>query len=282
MIYRKVEIDIDYEALGIRRSGDKAYFIIYAHAMNPDIHAPFNRPMIVICPGGGYSHLSPREGEPVAFEMLKQGFNAAVLHYSLAPNTFPCALYEAAWTIDWLRDHAAELDIAPHRIVMGGFSAGAHVAASLGTLFDEPEMAAYSRNYLKREPEDLRPDGLMLGYPVITSGKYAHRNSFVKLLGERYDELVDSVSLEKRVDKDTPKTFLWHTWEDNGVPVENSLLFAKALRKAGVSCELHVFPHGLHGIALATEETNTLTGNMIDPQAAVWPVLFGNWVKNNI
>ena len=282
MIYQNVEVDVDYEALGIKHSGEKAYFMTYVHDMNPDIHAPFHRPMIVICPGGGYVHLSPREGEPMAFEMLKRGFNAVVLHYSLAPNTFPSALYEAAWTIDWLRDHAAELDIAPHRIVLGGFSAGAHVAASLGTLFDEPEMASYSRNYLKREPQELRPDGLMLGYPVITSGKYAHRDSFVRLLGSRYDELVSSMSLEKRVDADTPKTFLWHTWEDGSVPVENSLLFANALRKAGVSCEMHIFPHGPHGIALAREETNDMSGRMIDPQAAQWPDLFEKWVKNNI
>ncbi|MDD6789001.1 MAG: alpha/beta hydrolase fold domain-containing protein [Lachnospira sp.] len=282
MIYRKVETEVDYEALGIRHTGEKAYFETYVHAMNPEIHQPFHRPCILICPGGGYVHLSPREGEPIALEMMKRGFNAVVLHYSLSPNTFPCALYEAAWTIDWLRDHAAELDIGAHRIVAAGFSAGAHVAASLGTLFDEPEMASYSRNYLKREPEELRPDGLMLGYPVITSGQYAHRGSFESLLGARYDELLDSVSLERRVDSDTPKTFLWHTWEDEAVPVENSLLFAQALRRAGVSCELHIFPHGCHGMALATEETNDRGGRMKDEQAAVWPDLFANWVNHMI
>ena len=280
MIYRKVEIDIDYEALGIRHTGTKAYFVTYVHAMNPEIHKPFNRPCILICPGGGYEHLSPREGEPVALEMMKRGFNAVVLHYSLAPDTFPCALYEIAWTTAWLRDHAAELDIGADRIVAAGFSAGAHVAASLCTLYDKPELSSFSRDCLKCGCEKLRPDGLMLGYPVITSGQYAHRRSFERLLGDRYEERVGSVSLETRVDSTTPPAFLWHTWEDQAVPVENSLLFAQALRKAGVSCELHIFPHGCHGMALATEETNDRTGSMTDEQVAVWPELFAEWVNH--
>lgn len=231
MIHENIKIDIDYEKLGIKHKGADAVFTTYIKEMYPDYQNVFERPLVIICPGGGYEHHSPREGEAVALKMLDFGYNAVVLRYSLMPDEFPCALYEAAYTINYVRNHAKEWDINPDKIIIAGFSAGGHVAASLATMYDQPELADFIQNVLHVSPKEVRPDGLLLGYPVITSGPKAHRKSFERLLGDRYDELVKSVSLEERVSSNTPKTFLWHTFSDGSVPVDNSLLFAESLKK---------------------------------------------------
>ena len=199
MIHENIKIDIDYEKLGIKHKGADAVFTTYIKEMYPDYQNVFERPLVIICPGGGYEHHSPREGEAVALKMLDFGYNAVVLRYSLMPDEFPCALYEAAYTINYVRNHAKEWDINPDKIIIAGFSAGGHVAASLATMYDQPELADFIQNVLHVSPKEVRPDGLLLGYPVITSGPKAHRKSFERLLGDRYDELVKSVSLEERV-----------------------------------------------------------------------------------
>ena len=142
--------------------------------------------------------------------------------------------------------------------------------------------ADFLQNVLHVSPKEVRPDGLLLGYPVITSGSKAHRKSFERLLGDRYDELVKSVSLEKRVSGNTPKTFLWHTFSDGNVPVDNSLLFAESLKKAEVPFELHIFPNGNHGLGLGTKETDTKDGKHFEPEVYVWTELFKTWVEKNI
>lgn len=260
MIHENIKIDIDYEKLGIKHKGADAVFTTYIKEMYPDYQNVFERPLVIICPGGGYEHHSPREGEAVALKMLDFGYNAVVLRYSLMPDEFPCALYEAAYTINYVRNHAKEWDINPDKIIIAGFSAGGHVAASLATMYDQPELADFIQNVLHVSPKEVRPDGLLLGYPVITSGPKAHRKSFERLLGDRYDELVKSVSLEERVSSNTPKTFLWHTFSDGSVSVDNSLLFAESLKKAEVPFELHIFPNGNHGLGLGTKETDTKDG----------------------
>ncbi len=123
---------------------------------------------------------------------------------------------------------------------------------------------------------------MLLGYSVLTSDRFAHKASFERLLGDRYDELIDSVNLVKRVSGDTPKTFLWHTAADGTVPVENSLEFAMALRTNDVPFELHIFPKGNHGLGLGTKETDTIDGKHCQPEVFAWTELFETWVKNNI
>ncbi len=282
MIHETTEIDIDYGRLGIRHSGAKATITTYIKEMYPDYQNKFKRPLVIICPGGGYEHHSPREGEAVALKMLDFGYNAVVLRYSLMPDEFPCALYEAAYTVDYVRKNAEKWDVDADKIIIAGFSAGGHVAASLATMYDQPELKDFLENGLQCTPDEVRPNGLMLGYSVLTSGDKAHRKSFERLLGERYDELVSSVSLEKRVSPSTPKTFLWHTFTDGSVPVENSLLFAEALRNAGVPFELHIFPSGNHGLGLGTKETDTKDGTHFQPEVYAWTELFKTWVENNI
>ena len=279
MIHENIKIDIDYEKLGIKHKGADAVFTTYIKEMYPDYQNVFERPLVIICPGGGYEHHSPREGEAVALKMLDFGYNAVVLRYSLMPDEFPCALYEAAYTINYVRNHAKEWDINPDKIIIAGFSAGGHVAASLATMYDQPELADFIQNVLHVSPKEVRPDGLLLGYPVITSGKDAHRASFVKLLGENYEKYIDDISLENKVSKDTPESFIWHTFDDNSVPLENTLLLVEALRKNNVKFEYHVFPDGCHGLGLGTKETATKGGKHYQPEVYEWTKLFEQWMN---
>lgn len=282
MIHQVIDIDIDYEKFGISHDDTKAAITTYIKDMFPDMQKPFKRPLVVICPGGGYHHHSPREGEAVALKMLDLGYNAVILRYSIMPNEFPCALYEAAYTVDYVRKHADEWDVDPDRIIIAGFSAGGHVAAGLGTMYNAKELESFVKDGLKAATNQIKPNGMLLGYPVITSGDKSHPMSFSRLLGSRYSELLESVSLEKRVTPDTPQAFMWHTFTDGSVPVENSLLFAEALRKSDVKFELHIFPNGNHGLGLGTRETDTSDGTHYQPEVYMWTQMFKTWVENNI
>lgn len=276
MLHETFEIKIDYKKLGIEHDSVMPTCTTYILDTYSEYQAVRKRPLIVVCPGGGYGHHSPREGEAIAIKMNNLGFNVVVVRYSLAPNEYPCALYELATVVAMARERADEWNINPDKIIVAGFSAGGHLAASLGTMWNE----GFITDALGLAPEQIKPNGMLLSYPVITSGEFAHRGSFEKLLGSQYDKLVDKVSLENCVNKDTPQAFIWHTFEDGSVPVENSMLFAKALREAEIHFELHIFPYGSHGLGLATEETNTKEGNKLQPECAVWPDLFATWLKN--
>jgi acetyl esterase/lipase len=259
-------------------SGEKAELSGYVIENSEEMHPNRVRPTVVICPGGGYSMVSAREAEPVAERFVGMGYNAFVLRYSCAPARFPVALEQAAAAMALLRSKAREWNIDSDAIVIAGFSAGGHVAASLATLWNKPVSGAAGF-----DPEAIRPNGLMLGYPVITSGELAHRDSFVKLLGEKADdaEALRQVSLELQVDEDTPKTFLWHTMTDDVVPVENSTMFALACKNHNVSVEAHLYPHGGHGLSLGTQETSIPNGYGVEEGIQSWVRLFGLWMQRN-
>ena len=152
-----------------------------------------DRPLILLCPGGGYTRTSDREAEPMALKFLAMGYHAAVLRYSCAPAEYPTSLKELAYSIKFLREHAKEWHIDPHKIVVEGCSAGGHLAASLGVFWDE-DFLAESQGLSASEHELLRPDGLLLCYPVITSGEFAHRGSFENLLGSRQEDYLEIIS----------------------------------------------------------------------------------------
>ncbi len=236
------------------------------------------RAAVIICPGGGYEYTSPREAEPVALQFNAAGFHAFVLHYSVAPRRHPIPLLDLSRAVCLVREHAAAWNIRPEGIVVCGFSAGAHLAASLGVHWDKPfalEAPEISRGL-------NRPDALVLCYPVITSGEFAHQGSFENLLGSHASsELLAEVSLERHVDEAVPPTFLWHTFGDGAVPLENSLLFAAALRKNKIPFELHVYPEGQHGLSLATEETGT-DQLKADPHVATWMDLCIEWIGKTV
>lgn len=206
------------------------------------------RPALIVCPGGGYDHVSNREGEPVALRFAGLGYAVFILHYHVAPQgRWPIPQRQLLAAIDHVRTNCERYHVNPQAVIPLGFSAGGHLAGCAGTMWNRPEIY----RPLKKKSPAFRPDGVILCYPVITSGEKAHRETLQNLLGDRYEELADSVSLEKRVTKKTPPMFLWHTVDDTVVPVENSMLMAEALEARGIEHELRVYPHGSHGQSLA-------------------------------
>lgn len=237
------------------------------------------RPAIVICPGGGYSMCSDKESEPVALQFLAMGYHAFLLHYSVAPNHFPTALLELAEAVAGIRDHAEEWKVDSDKILVCGFSAGGHLACSLGVFWNR-EMVQLPVN---RTAEQIKPNGLILCYPVITAGRHAHEGSFENLMGSEAvlrQEQRDLLSLDMQVGAHTPKTFLWHTFTDQSVPVENSLQLAAALRKQGVNFELHIYPSGVHGLSLANAETGGSDERHLEPCCESWIPLLKMWLGN--
>ena len=198
---------------------------------------------IIICPGGAYKWHSPREALPVAKAFAGQGWKPWILYYSVSEHgeileTIP--LCQAAAAVERVRKHC------PHKpVVVCGFSAGGHVAASLGVHWNDEAVFA------KKEQARIRPDGLILCYPVITAGQYANQESINALAkGEKSSYF----SLESYVDRQTPPVFLWHTAADSEVAVLNTLMFANCLAAKEVPFELHIYPYGVHGLSLATKE----------------------------
>jgi len=232
------------------------------------------RAAVLICPGGGYGFLSPREAEPIALQFNAAGYHAFILRYSVAPRRHPLPLLDVSRAMCLLRGMADSWKIHSGRIALCGFSAGGHLAASLGVFWDKP----VSLGAPGIEPGMNRPDALILSYPVITSGPFAHRGSFENLLGPGAGAAaLEALSLELRVSRNTPPAFIWHTYADTAVPLENSLLFAGALRAAGVPFELHVYPDGEHGLSLATEETSDERREP-NPHVASWMYLCLEWL----
>jgi len=209
-----------------------------------EVSSSRKRPAILILPGGGYHHTSPREAEPVALRFAAKGWAAFVLHYSCAPSCFPTALREAAMAMRYIREKSDVFGISPHQVAALGFSAGGHLCGCLGTLFDGPEVADLGT------PEQLRPDALGLCYPVAVSWGRTHEGSFDNLtVGDPM--LRQKLSLDRLVRPDMPPAFLWHTRNDASVPCRNSLILAQAMEEAGVDFALHIYREGKHGLSTA-------------------------------
>ena len=224
---------------------------------------------VVIMPGGGYRNLAANhEGRQVANFLNSAGVAAFVLKYRLGPRYHhPVELDDAQRAIRTIRTHAVEWHIAADRIGVMGFSAGGHLAATASTHFDSGRSQA-------EDPVDRagsRPDFAILGYPVISlTEPWTHQGSKTYLLGDQpSEELARSLSAERSVTANTPPTFIFLTNADTVVPAENSIAYYLALRKAGVSAEIHVFENGPHGVGLAAN----------DPALSEWPKLLMNWMR---
>lgn len=192
----------EYEISGI--DGSAAKFVGYCLDNSEEVVPDRVRPSVLVIPGGGYEMTSDREAEPIAMQFLAAGFNAFVLRYSVKPSVFPVALLEAADAMTMIHEHAAEWHVDPDAIAVIGFSAGGHLAANLATSTSDDVLVAHGY-----DPDAVRPNGLMLAYPVITSGPLAHRGSFDSLLGERRNDsqALESVSIERHIDAKTPPGF---------------------------------------------------------------------------
>ena len=235
-------------------------------------------PLVLICPGGGYAMTSNREAEPIALQFNSMGYQAAVLRYSCAPAVYPTALCEVAQSVKLIREHAEDWNVDAEKIIVMGFSAGGHLAASYGVFWNE----SWLTEKMQCDKQLLKPNGLVLCYPVISSKEeIAHQDSIKNLLGESYPEMKEQVSLEDKVGKHTSKTFLWHTFTDPVVPFWNSFRFAEALGKAGVPMEYHLYPQGGHGLSLANEQTANEEGKGVEKVCQSWVPLLRSWMLEN-
>jgi acetyl esterase/lipase len=233
---------------------------------------------VVVCPGGGYGMLAvEHEGKQVAEWLNGLGIAAFVLKYRLGPRYHhPAMLDDAGRAIRTVRANATNWKVDPGRVAIMGFSAGGHLASTAGTHFSPGKADADD----PVERMSSRPDRMILVYPVIAlATPFGHAGSLRNLLGENpSQELIESLSNERQVTKDTPPTFLAHTNADSGVPAENSFLFAMALRKAGVPVELHLFELGRHGLGLGSGAPQFNVPP--EPSFQVWPKLCETWLKN--
>jgi len=223
---------------------------------------------VVVFPGGGYNHLAAHEGEPVAQWLNTLGVAAFVLNYRVKPYGHPYPWMDATRAVRTVRARAAQWGFAPDKIAVLGFSAGGHLAATISTRHDAGAPA--SDDPIERVSS--RPDAAVICYGVTTfDTRYYHGGSARALFGDSPSEQdLQDYSAEKQVTQRTPPAFLWHTADDASVPLMNSLLYAGALQACGVAVELHVFPHGRHGLGLAND----------DPVVGQWKGLCATWLQN--
>jgi len=254
MINKIINIDVDYEAMGVEKSPRQTTLTTYIlEQENIALSKIKKRPAVIVCPGGGYSDTSPREAEPIAMKYCSAGFHSFVLDYSVAPAGFPAAVCELSKAVVYVKSIADEYSIDKDKIFVVGFSAGGHLVASLGVHFNHPDV----KKFADVDGVENKPAGIILGYPVITAedGK-THQGTINNFCAGR-EELRELASLEKYVTPETPTTFIWHTFADAGVPVISTLRFAAALEENGVKFEMHVYPDGPHGLSLGNWITDS-------------------------
>ena len=246
MEHRTIHLKEYYSFLGA--DGKDATVDIYLPAnIDEDGRRDAQKPSVVVCPGGGYSICASREAEIIALQYVAEGYNAFVVNYSCSPHRFPSQILEVAAAVDLLHKNAQDWYCDVSRVAIIGFSAGGHLAGHYSTSYDCKEVREYF-------PESYPVNASILCYPVISADpKIAHIGSFQNLTGIYKSELPPDdtlkFSLEKRVNKNTPPAYIWHTAEDTSVPVQNSLAYAKALAENHIPFEFHVFPFGCHGLS---------------------------------
>lgn len=267
MIFEKVYLD---------NEPDDVYLECYV----ADPIGSYQRKGILVIPGGGYGAVcSDREGEPIAMAFLPHGYHAFVLHYSVArTKTFPSQLIQASKAMKYIRDHAKQWQMDPDNIFVTGFSAGGHLAGSLGTMWHKKEVyeaieMPYGYN---------KPAGMILVYPVVSGiGDYTHPGSFQNLLGTDTpaQEQLAMCSLQCNVDERSVPLYLIHTSNDNLVNIQNSLVLAQAYGQRGMLFEMHVYPDAPHGVALANEITECGNPGWKDPCIAKWVENAALWAE---
>lgn len=266
------------EKFQIKAEGSLPYAALYTYILDDSEELRIKkRPLILMCPGGGYEMTSDREAEPIAMHFLSIGYHVAILRYSVAPAVYPAALLEAAQAMKLIHEHAKDWNVDTEKIIVQGCSAGGHLAASLGMFWHEPWLAQKIRVTV----ETLKPAGMLLCYPVITSGRYAHKGSFDALLnGQKTPEMLDKVSLEKQVTANTPRAFIWHTYTDDCVPVENSLLLISAMKQYDIPVEFHMYPVGGHGLSTCDRLAENTEGYGIQEECQSWLLLAKRWLES--
>lgn len=262
------------ETVFLRENDPHIKMQTFIHDDSTNVFAGKRSAMIVLAGGGYLFQANNREGEPVAINYFAAGYNCFMVDYSIGENAvFPRPLEDVSAAIVHVRRNAEKYNVDPEKVYVIGFSAGGHLAAAIGTFWGEP----FASSVEDMEYGENKPTAVLTCYPVITGDtRYYHHDSFMRLLGypiEKQDatsEELDRYSIEKHITDKTVPTFIWHTFEDDCVPLENSLLYAMALKKAGIHFEMHVYPKGNHGLSIATKETWWGADLLNDPHVAKW------------
>ncbi|MBQ7373391.1 MAG: alpha/beta hydrolase [Clostridia bacterium] len=228
--------------------GARANLCCYVKENTPEVCEDRKNPAMLVIPGGGYGMVSDREGEPIAVNFYSRGFSSFVLTYSVAPVRFPYQLVEAVMAMAYMRKNAKELSIDENMISAIGFSAGGHLCAMLGSISDAEEVKEVFKS-----PVFTRPNAIILGYPVITCGGKGHFGSFDNLCGNDED-LKKKLDVNNLVNKNSSPAFIWATYNDEIVPIQNSLIVASAYEREGVNFSIHVWGKGPHGLSTASKD----------------------------
>lgn len=270
--------DIDlYDYFDLKKpEGAGGKLSVCLHALSGEINEKRKSPAMLVIPGGAYVMCSQRESEPVAVKYFADGFNTFTLYYSVAPHKYPTALYEAAMAMIYIRKHSGELGVDPDKVAAVGFSAGGHLCGCLGILAADSVLDVFGE-----DKKLIRPNAIALIYPVISSYRKPHSGSFDNLCGDD-EKLRKYLSLEDRVDKNSPPAFITSTYGDDCVPVKNSLLIADAYEEAGVPFALNVFEKGGHGMSLnstLSDSAKNVAARCVSEDYALWQPMSVKWLK---
>lgn len=230
-----------------------AYFATYCPDNFEEYSIGRKRKAIIIIPGGGYEMVSEREGEAIALQYLKEDIATFVINYTVKEFSYPTPIDEVFAAMIYIRDHSEEYHIDENRIALLGFSAGGHLAASCAMLWND----SYFANLFNTTNEKQKVNALILSYPVITMDKEFTHIGTMERRTHNDKDLIEKFSIEKHITQDFPKTFIWLTSTDDAVPPYNSLTLAQNLINNQITVELHMYPRGQHGLALANNNTTT-------------------------
>lgn len=296
-----------------------AWFDTYLLDNSNELQPDKKRPAVLVCPGGGYQYTSDREAEPIALSFAAMGYHAFVLRYSVDMEAvMPAPVKDIAKAMAYIKDHGDQWYLDSKNVFVAGFSAGGHLATSLGVFWNDSRMLPEYEG----DRERIRPAGMILGYPVIdlksTSThldigiqgypeyddiNFGQRHPairpedlFIRENDKTYinfeiamnaymfggyatDEQIYQYSLQNHVSADTPPAFIWHGGDDGLIYPRNSFLFAEALKKNEVPCELHIFGTGGHGLGLANEVTSNYPWEN-NEQVEPWLGMARTWIKS--
>lgn len=265
-----------HERIYLNENDDRVYIDTYVADWNAA------RDAMLVIPGGGYAKVcADREGEPVALDFFAKGYNCFVLNYrcGTAGDVYPKQLLDAGSAMIYIKENAEKFKINPKRVFAVGFSAGGHLCGSLATMFDYPEV----KEAFGDKARMIRPTGAILSYPVTVTKPNTHLGTFKNLLGKPLSEYTEEEKIKFSIDdaatSDSSPMFLWHTVEDDVVPVEGTLKLGLALTAAGVPYKMSIYPYGPHGVSLATEQTMTWPPH-VQPLAASWTKEADAWMKS--
>ncbi len=271
--------------------------VLETYLMDPQVSWQVykTRPALIICPGGAYLIHAVKEGEPVAHEFIRRGYQCFVLKYTVmtdrshpekginADTHYPMPVLELMEAMHIIHSRAEEWHIDPERIFAMGFSAGGHAAASLGVRWNDPKLHEQLPFSFSRE--EFRPAGIVLGYPFLhlNGENYSPRvRPEAETLMRRFlsgaGETTENINLINRIGQDTVPFFIWHSVNDPVVDSKNTTDFIKRLTDCSIPCEYHLYQRGEHGRSLANELTAS-EDNMPDPRLALWTDLADYWMK---